>query len=99
MRPGPVAGAVRGGLTRRRVQTIVIGIVLLVSTGAAVLAVALLADSSSPFDRAFAAQHGAHVVATVDSSRATPGELAATSRCRRSRRRPARSPRRPSRPG
>jgi putative ABC transport system permease protein len=80
MRPVPVARAVRGGLTRRRVQTTVIAVVLLVSTAASVLAVALLADSSSPFDRAFAAQHGAHVIASVDPSRATPAELAATAR-------------------
>jgi putative ABC transport system permease protein len=80
MRPGPVARAVRGGLTRRRVQTLVIGLVLLVSTGASVLAVALLVDSSSPFDRAFVAQRGAHVVATVDPARATVAELAATRR-------------------
>ena len=80
MRSGPVARAVRGGLTRRRVQTIVISVVLLVSTGASVLALALLADSNSPFDHAFAVQHGAHVVTTIDSSRATPAELAATSR-------------------
>jgi putative ABC transport system permease protein len=80
MRAGPVASAAAGGITRRRVQTIVIGLVLLVSTGASVLAVALLVDSSSPFDRAFAAQHGAHVAATVDPARATSAELAATKR-------------------
>lgn len=80
MRPGPVARAVRGGLSRRRVQTIVIGVVLLVSTAASVLALALLAASSSPFDHAFAAQRGADVVATIDSSHATSAELAATTR-------------------
>ena len=80
MRPGPVARAATGGLTRRKVQTIVIGLVLLVSTGASVLALALVADSSSPFDHAFAAQRGAHVVATVDPARATGAELAATKR-------------------
>jgi len=78
MRAGPVARAAAGGVTRRRVQTVVIGLVLLVSTGASVLAVALLADSRSPFDRAFAAQHGAHLVATIDPARATGAELAAT---------------------
>ena len=80
MRPGPVARAAAGGLARRRVQTIVIGLVLLVSTGACVLALALVADSSTPFDHAFAAQHGAHVVAVVDPARATAAELAATRR-------------------
>jgi putative ABC transport system permease protein len=80
MRPGPVARAVAGGLTRRRVQTIVIGLVLLVSTGACVLALALIADSSTPFDHAFAAQRGAHVIAVVNPAKATAAELAATSR-------------------
>ena len=80
MRVGPVARAATGGLTRRRVQTLVIGLVLLVSTGASVLALALVADSSSPFDRAFAAQHGADVVATVNPARATGAELTATKR-------------------
>jgi putative ABC transport system permease protein len=80
MRAGPVARAATGGLARRRVQTIVIGLVLLVSTGASVLALALVADSSSPFNRAFAVQHGAHLVAIVDPARATGAELAATKR-------------------
>jgi putative ABC transport system permease protein len=80
MRPGPVARAAAGGVARRRVQTFVIGLVLLVATGASVLAAALLVDSSSPFDRAFVVQHGAHVVATVDPARATGAELAATRR-------------------
>lgn len=77
---GPVARAVRGGLARRRVQTTVVALVLLVSVGASVLALALIADSSSPFDRAFAAQRGAHVTATVSPARATPAQLAATRR-------------------
>jgi putative ABC transport system permease protein len=77
---GPVARAVEGGLTRRKVQTLVIGLVLLVSTGACVLALGLIVDSNAPFDRAFAAQHGADVVATVDRAVATPGQLAAAAR-------------------
>ncbi len=80
MSAGPVSARARGGLARRRVQTLVIGLVLLVSTGASVLALALVADSTTPFDHAFAAQHGAHVVATVDPARATGAELAATTR-------------------
>ena len=80
MRLGPVTRAAAGGLTGRRVQTIVIGLVLLVSTGACVLALALVADSSTPFDHAFAAQRGAHVIAVVDPARASAAELAATRR-------------------
>jgi putative ABC transport system permease protein len=75
---GAVAVAARGGVARRRTTTFVIGIVLLVSTAACVLALGLVVDSSSPFDAAFAAQHGADVTATVDTSRATPAQLTAT---------------------
>jgi putative ABC transport system permease protein len=80
MRPGPVLRALGGGLTRRRVQTIVIGLVVLVSTGAAVLGLALAVDSNAPFSRAFAAQHGADVTAAISRSLTTPAELAATTR-------------------
>jgi putative ABC transport system permease protein len=76
----PVVRAVRGGLTRRRIQTIVIGLVLLVSTSACVLALGLAVDSNAPFDGAFAAQRGAHAVVTVDAGKATRAELAATGR-------------------
>ena len=82
MRAGPVGRAVRGGVARRRVQTIVIALVLLVSTGAAVLALALVVDSSAPFDHSFAAQRGAHLAVIVDPARATPADLAATTRLR-----------------
>lgn len=75
---GAVAVAARGGVARRRTTTFVIGIVVLVSTAACVLALGLVVDSSSPFDAAFAAQHGADVTATVDTSRATPAQLTAT---------------------
>ncbi len=77
---GPVARAVRGGVSRRRVQTFVIGLVLLVSVGASVLALTLVVDSRSPFNHAFVSQHGADVAAIVDTARATPAELAATTR-------------------
>jgi len=79
--PGAVLSAVRGGIGRRRVvQTIVIALVLVVSTASSVLGLALVADSHATFDHAFSSQHGAHVVATVDASRATPAQLAATAR-------------------
>ncbi|HEX9536616.1 MAG TPA: FtsX-like permease family protein [Streptosporangiaceae bacterium] len=80
MRPGPVARAVRGGLSRRRVQTVVIGLVVLISTAACTLALGLLVDSSAPFDHAFAAQRGAHVATAVDPAKATPAQIAATRR-------------------
>ena len=53
MRGGATFRAVRGGIARRRLQTIVVALVVLVSTAATVLALALVVDSNAPFDRAF----------------------------------------------
>ncbi len=75
-----VIRAARGGLGGRRLQTVIIGLVALAATAAATLAVGMLVDAHSPFDHAFSAQHGAHVAATVDTSVATPAQLAATTR-------------------
>ena len=71
----PAVRAARSGLSGRRVQTVVIGLVLLVSTAASTLALGLLVDSNAPFDHAFAAQHGSEVTATAQASAA---QLAAT---------------------
>ena len=65
MKAIPAVRAARGGLSGRKVQAIVIGAVLLVSTAASTLALSMLVDSNAPFDHAFAAQHGAQVTATV----------------------------------
>ena len=72
---GPAVLAARSGLSGRRVQTIVIGLVVLISTAASTLALGLLVDSNAPFGKAFAAQHGSEVTATAQ---ATTAELAAT---------------------
>jgi putative ABC transport system permease protein len=77
---GPVRSAVRGGLSRRRVPTVVIAAVLLVTTAASVLGLALVADSNAPFDRAFAAADGADAAVTFNSARASTAQLAATRR-------------------
>jgi putative ABC transport system permease protein len=77
MRASPVVRAARGGLSGRRVQAIVIGLVVLVATAASTLALGLLVDSNAPFDHAFAAQHGSEVTA---ATRASPAQLAATTR-------------------
>jgi putative ABC transport system permease protein len=73
----PAIRAARSGLSGRRVQAIVIGLVVLASTAASTLALGLLVDSNAPFDHAFAAQRGAHVTAAVNASAA---QLAATTR-------------------
>src|SRR2546429_5128282 len=74
----PAVKAARTGLSGRRVQAIVIGLVVFGSTAASTLALGLLADSSAPLDHAFVAQHGADVTATITG--ASPSDLAATTR-------------------
>jgi len=76
-------GAVRtaaGGLLRHKVQTIVIGLVLLISTASATLGFALLAVTNAPFDAAFSAQHGADVALMLNTTKASDAEIAATAK-------------------
>jgi len=75
MKTIPVIRAALGGLSGRRVQAIVIGLVVLLSTAASTLGLGLVVESHAPFDHAFAAQHGANVTATITD--ATPAQLAA----------------------
>jgi putative ABC transport system permease protein len=63
---------------RRRVQSLVVGVVVLLSSGTAVLALSLLVASNGPFDRAFARQDGAHATVGFDAGKATAAALAAT---------------------
>jgi putative ABC transport system permease protein len=67
-----------GGIRRHKLQAIVIGSVLLISTASATLGFALLAASNAPFQHGFSAQRGAHVAVTVNTAHASPAELAAT---------------------
>jgi putative ABC transport system permease protein len=68
--------ALRGGLAGRRLQALVIALVVLASAAASTLAAGLLEASNAPFNHAFAAQHGADATITVGSS----AGLAATER-------------------
>ncbi len=72
--------AARSGIGGRKLQTVIIAVVLLAATATSVVALGLLANAHSPFDRAFARQNGADVTAAVDLSAATPSEIAATAR-------------------
>jgi putative ABC transport system permease protein len=72
---GPVRTAT-GGLMRHKVQAVVIGMVLLVSTASATLGLALLAAGNAPFTHAFAAQNGADLAVTVNPARTTAAQLA-----------------------
>jgi len=74
---GPVRTAT-GGMLRHKVQAVVLGMVLLVSTASATLGLALLAATDGPFQQAFAAQNGASLTVTVNPARAGAAQLAAT---------------------
>jgi putative ABC transport system permease protein len=65
-------------MLRHKVQMVVLGMVLLVSTASATLGLALLAASSGPFQHAFNAQDGAHLIVTVNPARAGAAQLSAT---------------------
>ncbi|MEV4757540.1 ABC transporter permease [Micromonospora sp. NPDC049559] len=69
---------VRSGVRRRRVQTVVIALAAFLAVTAAVLAGSLLVASTAPFDRSFAAQHGAHLSALFDGARASEAQVAAS---------------------
>jgi putative ABC transport system permease protein len=76
-----MSAVVRAGwaaVRRRRLQSLVIGAVVLLSSGTAVLALGLLVASNAPFDRAFARQHGAHAAVGFDAAQASGADLAAT---------------------
>ncbi|MEU9453389.1 FtsX-like permease family protein [Streptomyces sp. NPDC048277] len=67
--------AARAAVRRRRLQTLVIWLVTLVSTGSIVVALGLVDAASAPFDRVFGRQHGPHVVAEFASGRLTDAQL------------------------
>ncbi|WP_329331904.1 FtsX-like permease family protein [Streptomyces sp. NBC_00663] len=71
---------VRSGVGRRRVQTVVIALATMMAVASAVVAGSLMVASNAPFDHAFAAQNGAHLVAQFDLARASTAQLKATAR-------------------
>ncbi|GAA3368805.1 hypothetical protein GCM10020367_08640 [Streptomyces sannanensis] len=72
--------ASRAAVKRRRLQTFVIGFVVLCSTMTFLLALGVLGATSAPFDKAFGRQRGAHAVATFDRDKASDAQLARTAR-------------------
>ncbi|GHJ43529.1 hypothetical protein Cs7R123_08710 [Catellatospora sp. TT07R-123] len=77
MSAGAVLAAARAAVARRRLQTMIVGIVVLLSAATAVLGIGLLVASHGPFDTAFADASGSHVTATV-SADVPADQLAAT---------------------
>lgn len=72
--------AARAAVRRRRLQTVVIGLVVFMSAATIVVALSLLAASANPFGRAFAGQDGAHLVAAFDRARVPDARLEQTAR-------------------
>lgn len=62
---GAVLAAARAAVARRRLQTVIVGVVVLLSAATAVLGVGLLVSSHGPFDDAFATTQGSHATATI----------------------------------
>jgi putative ABC transport system permease protein len=75
-----VVRAARGGLGGRRLQAVIIGLVVLAATATSTVALGLLANAHGSFDRAFTLQRGADVTAAVDTSAASPAQVTATGR-------------------
>ncbi|SCG64610.1 ABC transporter permease [Micromonospora humi] len=73
-----LARVIRSGVRRRRVQTLVIGLVAAAATTATVLGAGLLVASRAPFDDAFATQRGAHLTVQAQPDSVTPAQLAAS---------------------
>ncbi|KAB2345171.1 ABC transporter permease [Actinomadura rudentiformis] len=70
--------AAQFAVRRRKLQTSIIALVLLLSTATVVLALGLLVTVDGPYDKAFAQQHGAHLMVSYDPAKATAAQVAAS---------------------
>jgi hypothetical protein len=80
MTGGAVIRAAGGGAAHRRVQTLVIFLVLAVGAAAGTLGLTLSTNANAAFLGEFATRHGPHLAVTVYSAKVTRAELARTSR-------------------
>lgn len=62
-------------IRRRKLQTTVITIVVLLSSLAGTLALTLAVETDAPFDRAFAQEEGAHLMVRFDATQTTKAQL------------------------
>ncbi|MFE4923254.1 ABC transporter permease [Streptomyces sp. NPDC056661] len=69
---------VRSGVSRRRVQTVVIAVATMMAVASAVVAGSLMVAAAAPFDHAFTKQRGAHITAQFDPAKVSTAKLAAT---------------------
>jgi putative ABC transport system permease protein len=73
-----VLTALRAELRRRRLQSLIIVLVILLSSGAGTLALSLLVESDAPYDHAFAQANGAHLTIMYDASLVDAARIAGT---------------------
>ena len=78
MKAGPVLQAAWAGTARRLVQSLVVAVVLAVSCAAAVTGLTLAFASNAGYTAAIAVTHGAEMSVTIDASKITAAQLAAT---------------------
>jgi len=74
----PVLRKMLADIRRRKVQTAVVALVVLLSSLTATLALTLLAESDAPFDRAFNRVQGAHLFVAFDTKQVTETQVRAT---------------------
>ncbi|MFE9437685.1 FtsX-like permease family protein [Streptomyces sp. NPDC006602] len=77
---GALGRVVRSGVGRRRVQTVVIAVAVMMAVASAVVAGSLMVAADAPFDKAFARQDGAHLTADYDPAKASTAQLESTGR-------------------
>jgi putative ABC transport system permease protein len=65
-------------LRRRRLQTLIIALVVVLASGTATLALTLLLSSNDAYNQAFAQQRGGHVLQEFSGAHATPAQIGAT---------------------
>ena len=65
-------------IRRRKLQTAIVGLVVLLSSLTAILALTLLVESDAPFDRAFQQTQGAHLFVSFDAAHVTADQVRAT---------------------
>lgn len=75
---GAIYTQVRSVLRRRRAQFVIIAFISLMAAAVSTLSLTLLLRDNQPFDDAFAAVNGPHLIFHVDASRVTREQLAAT---------------------
>ncbi len=77
-----VITTIRAELRRRRLQSFIITLVILLSSGSATLALNLLVESDAPYDHAFAQANGAHLIIMYDASQVGASAVARTAHAR-----------------